>query len=424
MIYSIKRFSALDETRTFSTKGLRLKSKLFGGMRSFYRNQARTVTNPDRFKPGPDNRTQAQKDAILKTNGISTPSALDRGIAGFEQGMTSLGTSMGKGVTAVGSVLGKAENAIGQGASAVGRGIQSGVRTGKVAVGRAAQSAGSGISGAFRSVGNLFRRKPTTISVMAPVESKKLSRDNWVLQQAGVTDPTKLTGKAREKALAQARTQSRSTGDKRTLDLGTRGSVLTPQDGSSYGGFGESPSAKRFIARKEEMLARLTPEQRKEFDRKMYLHQQETAMIEGRAPIPQGYQFQVLAKPGGSSGGSQQQPQPTITGSGTQQPAQSKPAGVPQPQTPQSGGTGGSQPQAQPKPQVTGGGTPKAQPKPMANPQQPAQQGKVGQWFKNAGQRTWNGVKTAGKIGMIGGTAAAGLGAYALYKTATSDSDD
>ena len=340
---------------------------------------------------------------------------------------------------------------------------------------------GSGISGAFRSVGNLFRRKPKTISVMTPAQTerqlRKISRDNWVLQQAGVTDLTKLSGKERQKALAQARAQSRSTGDKRELDLGSRGSVLTPQDGSSYGGFKEQAPAKRFAARKEEMLARLTPKQREEFFRKMYIRQQETAMIAGRTPIPQGYQFQVLAQPGGGNGGSQPQAKPAVNGNGTQQaaqpkptvasqpqtspspqvstnnttqttqpkpattsgtggvaqqPAQSKPAEVPQPQKPQSGSTGGSQPQAQPKPaqpaqskpQVTGGGTQQAQTQPAVNPQQPAQPGRVGQWFKNAGQRTWNGVKTAGKIGMIGGTAAAGLGAYALYKTATSDSDD
>lgn len=289
MIYNIKRFS---ETKTFSYKHLRLESKLFGGMRGFYRKQAQTVTKPDRFKPGPDNRTQAQKNAILKANGISVPSALDRGIAGFEHGMTSLGTSMGKGISAVGSVLGKAGSAVGQGASAVGRAAQSaeqsimsgvgavgrgvksgatsvgqalskaGTSTGKAiqtagqGIGRAAQSVGSGISGAFRSVGNFFRGKPKTTQTATP----------------------------------------------------------------------------------------------------------------------------------------QAQPKPA-------QPAQSKP-------------------------QVTGGGTQQAQPKTTVNPQQPAQPGGVGQWFKNAGQNTWNGVKTAGKIGMIGGTAAAGLGAYALYKTATSDSDD
>ena len=72
------------------------------------------------------------------------------------------------------------------------------------------------------------------------------------------------------------------------------------------------------------------------------------------------------------------------------------------------------QPQPQPQPNVT--------PTPGANPATaPKQPNKVGQWFKNAGQKTWNGVKTVGKVGLIGGAAATGLGIYGLSKAINSD---
>lgn len=419
MIYSIKRFSALDETRTFSTKGLRLKSKLFGGMRSFYRNQARTVTNPDRFKPGPDNRTQAQKDAILKTNGISTPSALDRGIAGFERGMTSLGTSMGKGVTAVGSVLGKAGNAIGQGASAVGRGIQSGVRTGKVAVGYVSDKAESAASRAYLSGVSALGKTQTAVGKATQSAGQSIMNGVGAVGrgiQSGATSVGQALGKAGTSTGKAIQSTGRGIG-RAAQSVGSGISGAFQSVGNIFGG---KPKTEVQIAadkRHSDMGRRA--------DVKAMWDVRNRARQNGLK-----LDVQIAADDRHSEKGRrqrilQQRSDWEREKEAKRQSAASiatKPASTPQQSIAQTA-TNPVQP-AQPKPQVTSGGTQQSQPKPTANPQQPAQQGKVGQWFKNAGQRTWNGVKTAGKIGMIGGTAAAGLGAYALYKTATSDSDD
>lgn len=69
-------------------------------------------------------------------------------------------------------------------------------------------------------------------------------------------------------------------------------------------------------------------------------------------------------------------------------------------------------PATTPQPNIT--------PTPGINPAT-TQPNNMGQWFKNAGQKTWNGVKTVGKIGLIGGAAATGLGIYGLSKAINSD---
>lgn len=92
--------------------------------------------------------------------------------------------------------------------------------------------------------------------------------------------------------------------------------------------------------------------------------------------------------------------------------------------TPQNLQTAQYNPTAQTTPTVAKPTTPQptVTPTPGANPATaPKQPNKVGQWFKNAGQKTWNGVKTVGKVGLIGGAAATGLGIYGLSKAINSD---
>lgn len=76
---------------------------------------------------------------------------------------------------------------------------------------------------------------------------------------------------------------------------------------------------------------------------------------------------------------------------------------------------------ATPQPAATTPGTTPTTPQPATNPVANKQPNRMGQWFKNAGQKTWNGVKTVGKVGLIGGAAATGLGIYGLSKAINSD---
>ena len=324
--------------------------------------------------------------------------------------MTSLGTSMGKGITAVGSVLGKAGSA----------------------------------------VGSLFKGKPKTAQTVTPQAQPAPTPSPGGTQTPATSAPrpsimSGIRNFFSGKPKAQ-KTAALIRADERHSEKGRRKRILQKRSDWEFEKESKRRSAASIVTKPAATPQQSTAQTATNSSQSVPAQPQSQPAVNGNGtqqaaqPKPAvASQPQSSPSPQVSTNNTAQTTQPkpaTTSGTGgvTQQPAQSKPAEVPQPQKPQSGSTGGTQPQpqaqpnpaqpAQPKPQVTGGGTQQAQPKTTVNPQQQTQPGKVGQWFKNAGQRTWNGVKTAGKIGMIGGTAAAGLGAYALYKTATSDSDD
>ena len=111
---------------------------------------------------------------------------------------------------------------------------------------------------AYEQQSQIRARKEKAVTADWERASNRASKENWVLQQAGVKDPSKLSGKERQNALAKARAQLGNTGPK------TRNPILTPQQGSSYSGY-----QAQLRDRKAEMLARLTPEQRAQFEARM-----------------------------------------------------------------------------------------------------------------------------------------------------------